>query len=389
MVDISDLAKTVAVGEPVLPYKTINVLIPLGLEITGFDVKIETEERLPGQFLIEYGRTPVPISEKPLTADNPKPSLYRSTSPYPLSHFTSLSTQHMRGYEILPVTLYPLQYTPKVGGLNYFSRMTLIVHLQAKAETSPLFRALPEDAVAVRAVVDNPETVSTYTASTPSRPLGVAPGQYNYVIITDATLNASFQPLIARKIAKGYNATTVLVEDIENDSDYFCDGLYGDGALEVFNDTQAMIRNFIKDAYLNWGTEYILLGGDVEIIPNRNFYGFVNTPDPPQQWTQKPIPSDLYYAGLDGTWNNDNDTVFGEGVYTAGPQNGTAGDEADFVAEVYVGRASVSTPTEASNFVNKTLWYELNATDSYFRKATMVGEVLDPETRGGNALDSD
>ena len=56
---------------------------------------------------------------------------------------------------------------------------------------------------------------------------------------------------------------------------------------------------------------------------------------------------------------------------------------------MYVGRASVSTPTEASNFVNKTLWYEQSSDDSYFKKAVMVGEILDTETRGGNALDSE
>jgi len=60
-------------------------------------------------------------------------------------------------------------------------------------------------------------------------------------------------------------------------------------AIPEFNDTAAHIRNFIKDAYQNWGIEYVLLGGDGDsadvggesgndIIPCRGFYGFVDNP---------------------------------------------------------------------------------------------------------------
>ncbi len=80
------------------------------------------------------------------------------------------------------------------------------------------------------------------------------------------------------------------------------------------------------------------MGGDDEIIPVRGVYAFVG------DTVDRNIPCDMYYGALDGSWDNDNDTIFGEGVFSEGPENGTAGEEADFFAEVYVGRATVDTP---------------------------------------------
>jgi hypothetical protein len=159
--------------------------------------------------------------------------------------------------------------------------------------------------------------------------------------------------------------------------------LFGDGlGSPKFNDTQAHIRNFIKDAYQNWGTQYVLLGGDDEIIPSRGVYVYAGS------YTDYNIPCDMYYGALDGSWDNDNDTIFGEAVeYWSGSENGTAGEEADFFAEAYVGRATVDTAEEATIFVSKTLAYEQAPNASYLKKALMIGQKLDSITEGGNGKD--
>ena len=43
----------------------------------------------------------------------------------------------------------------------------------------------------------------------------------------------------------------------------------------------------------------------------------------------------MYYAALDGTWNDDFDEFFGEA------SEYSVDDEADFIAELYIGRARV------------------------------------------------
>jgi len=274
-VEMQDLLRFGAPGEPVLPFRTIKVLIPQGKEFQRIDVAHGNKKLLEGKFNVEYGKTAMPISSKTSIADRQNQEIYSSSDPFPSVLFSQASEQYVRGYRILLLTLHPVQYIPKTGELSYFETMTVTIDLKETSKTSPWLRNLTKDRMTVQEIADNPEAAETYTITTTQlRPLSVNSSEsYDYVIITDSTLNSSFQPLIDWKILKGLNATTVLVEDILSDPDYYGNGLFGDGSQ--FNDTAARIRNFIRDAYYNWETEYVLLGGDIGIIPKRGTYGFV------------------------------------------------------------------------------------------------------------------
>ena len=88
------------------------------------------------------------------------------------------------------------------------------------------------------------------------------------------------------------------------------------------------------------------------------------------------IPVDLYFACLDGNWNADGDTEFGEPYDRRRP--GRPG--CDFAEEVYVGRAPVSTrPQAATVFVNKIITYESTPAGSGWTNRTLfAAEVLFP-----------
>ncbi|UCG36828.1 MAG: hypothetical protein JSV64_00660, partial [Candidatus Bathyarchaeota archaeon] len=75
-VAMTGLQKTGAPGEPVLPFKTLKILIPYGKEPTNMDVSTGNRRLIPGDFLIEYGKTPVPISSEPTKIDKPNPEIY-------------------------------------------------------------------------------------------------------------------------------------------------------------------------------------------------------------------------------------------------------------------------------------------------------------------------
>jgi hypothetical protein len=373
-------------GEPILPFKLVKALIPQGKDVQSVGVTTSNRKVLEGSFNVEYGKTLVPISSNITVVDKPNQVIYNSANPYPGMLFSQMSEQCLRGYKILPLKLHPVQYIPKTNELFYFQTMTATIRLKETGKISSSFRDLPQDGELVLGIVDNPDKVQTYakTVTRVQKTTFVDPSySYDYVIITNNALKSSFQPLVDWKIQKGLNATIVLVEDIMNDPAYHCDGLFGDGlGSPKFNDTQAHIRNFIKDAYQNWETQYVLLGGDDEIIPSRGVYVYAGS------YTDYNIPCDMYYGALDGSWDNDNDTIFGEAVeYWSGPENGTAGEEADFFAEVYVGRATVDTAEEATIFVSKTLAYEQAPNASYLKKALMIGEKLDSITEGGNGKD--
>ncbi|SHJ13454.1 C25 family cysteine peptidase [Desulfofundulus thermosubterraneus] len=79
------------------------------------------------------------------------------------------------------------------------------------------------------------------------------------------------------------------------------------------------------------------------------------------------IAGDLYYACLDGSYDGNGNRIYGE------PCDGEDGGDVDLLAELYVGRAPVDSPEEASTFVAKTIAYEKGAAS---KEAWMVGEDL-------------
>lgn len=373
-------------GEPILPFRLVRVLIPQHKQVESIEVYPDGMALLTGKFNVDYGKTSLPLSSSKTVQDEPDEAIYGSTDPFPSQPYSDVMEQYLDGYRILLLRLHPVLYIPKNGQLYCYETLTLRLSLKDTNEVSPLFRGLPEDAELVRNLVENPDTVATYQSfpSTMKTAVSSLAQSYEYVIITNSALNSSFQPLINWKISEGLTARTVLMEDIMKDARYNADGLFGDGTgSPLFNDTQVHIRNFIKDAYLNWGTKYVLLGGDDGIIPVRGIYDYEG------DYTDYSIPCDMYYGALDGSWDKNNDTIFGEAVYHwNGPENATAGEEADFFAEVYIGRATVNTPQQAANFVGKTLAYEQSPQAVYLDNALMVGQALDDVTQGANGEDT-
>ena len=187
------------------------------------------------------------------------------------------------------------------------------------------------------------QKVVAKTLSITSSPSATEGQDVEYIIITNDALDSSFQRLADWKTKKGIVATIKTVSWIsENYSG--CD-------------TQEKIRHFIQDAYSNWTTDYVLLGGDVDIIPGR----IVNNQD------YNPI-TDLYYSGLNGNWNSNGDDKFGDG--------------ADYYADLWVGRAPVHNTNEANLFVDKVFTYERNSlapglpSTAYLTKMLSMGGVV-------------
>jgi hypothetical protein len=360
-------------GLPVLPFKTAKILLPFG---TRFEqVRAITGKKIPllGSYLVEYGQEAVRANtaESPdAPATNlPNEMVYGSSEPFPGMLYANVSVHGKMGYEILLVNLYPVEYIPETGKLFYYESISLEVEVTSEngGETCAFQGYLQRHEI-VKNIVDNPEVVETYPASQQA-------ATYEYVIITNEDLNSTpgpynFQALRDDKISRGISATIVTVEWIYAN--------YNGDRPDGGKDNQTKIRNFIIDAYNDWGTIYVLLagdgdGGDVggesgnEIIPHRGFYVSYDGD------TDDDIAADMYYACLNGTFDYDADGIYAE------PSDGPAGGEVDLFAEVYVGRACVDSQTEVQNFVNKTLYYQTAAptVDEHLRKVWMVGEDMD------------
>ena len=141
------------------------------------------------------------------------------------------------------------------------------------------------------------------------------------------------------------SADIFTVEGIVDDPEYWVNGTWGDNNssnpfyeseittnYSKFNDTSAKIRNFIRYAYTGLGTDYVLLGGDADviveednIIPLRGLYA-LEEGLPLDMGTldieEDDIPSDVYYACLDGNYNYDMDEQWGENATNNDYKNG-------------------------------------------------------------------
>jgi len=180
-------------------------------------------------------------------------------------------------------------------------------------------------------------------------------GSCDYVIVAPTALAASFQPLADWKTSRGVRTRVVTL----------------DWVLATWRGGTAAtaLRNFLRDAYRTWGISWVLLGGDVTdgagapLLPSRMVVAKVIE--------QESMPSDLYFACLDGSWDGDGDGIYGEV---------TDGVELD--PEVFVGRAPVRTPEEVDVFVDKVLRYEQAPPSGLAERVLWIAADSDERTIG-------
>ncbi|HEX2957469.1 MAG TPA: C25 family cysteine peptidase, partial [Chitinispirillaceae bacterium] len=311
-------------GEPVLPVIPVQVIIPAGHSFDKVVILDSKSNKLSGSHRIRHGQANIPLipGVRQKVAE-PKADIYSSDNVYPPSIVEMIGIQYKKGVAIAFLQLHPVAYQPKSGKISVCSSISFELKLKAATSEARL-KPNPKDLNPATLQVENPEAIDTYNQGsiTPQdesvSPLGICdPSQsFRYVVVTadsffTATTDYTIRDLVAQKQSRGISATIVTTENVF--------------ANYTGVDNAERLRNFIIDAYTNWETEYVLLGGDINIIPMRKLYcnasGEVDD-----------IPSDLYYQCLDGNYNSDNDSHWGETT------DGPGGTDVDLMAEVYIGR---------------------------------------------------
>jgi len=338
-------------GQPALPAAPSYILIPYGKDVASIEVRAENKQEI-GKYNIMPIEKALPLNSDIRIAPQKNGSVYSMKEAFPGRLYDVVGIQYFRGFKILILRLYPVQYVPAYGKLFYYKNMDVEIKLK-DGKVSNLFRGLREDAIEVAKKVDNIDAIKTYPCNKEA--------EYDILIITSKQLKKYFEPL------KEYHAThgkeTIIA------------------TLDETGKDEKNIRNYIREEYKKDGISYVLLGGDVNIVPAPVLWvcGYDENVD----YYETKMPSDIYYACLDGTYNYDNDSRWGE------PNDGPNGGDVDLMAEVYVGRACVDDGSDASNFVSKTIAY-MKSNDEYLKRVCMAGEYLGDygvASYGGNYLD--
>jgi len=357
---------TGGIGDPMLPVVPAKILLPAGYDVDRIDVTAGGKVDVDGTFVVEQmlqsayrdqgigGRLP--------TARNA--AVYGSDSAHPGTLYDVLGVQKKRGMSILYVNLFPVQYRGKSGKISYYTDFDVKVSLKPGAVPEAGGVKVRLDPISpVEGEVDNPKAAATYhpemSFATPTVTLPT--GNYQYVVITtDALKNALISPnlndLIKHKQSRGYTATIQTMEWIK--ANY---------TGPTYKDDADKMRSFIRDAYNQWGTDYVcLFGNPPGGVPRR----LCLDPSDPWYGYEDQVATDIYFCCLDGDWNDDNDQWYGE------TNDGPGRTEVDLTFEVYVGRVPIDVPQEMSNYVAKVLTYDTQADTAQFRRALLLGTKL-------------
>ena len=218
-------------------------------------------------------------------------SVYRNNTPVPRHILKVEGFGKMRGNIYAKVLLSPFKYYPSDKRLVYYDKIRFIT----------------------------PDV--NYVAQKGM----IYPG---ITIITDSSYMKSFGQYIKLKKIEGYSPNVRSTEFIyENYSG---------------TDKAERIRNYIR-TLLDSGVQYILLAGNVETVPTRYAFAMASG----EGWWYDSIPTDYYYGDVDGTWNANHNSVFGE-----------VSDSVDMLPDFYVGRISFDDISQLDTILKKIRIYE-------------------------------
>lgn len=332
-------------GKPQLPLGSYSVLLPPDAEITKAEVVSSEYIDLPGTYVPYPVQAIRPLSQnEPVSFIMPDPLIYESGLPYPDFIVRTVSSGSLSGYRLAGLLIAPLSYLPRDKRLRLYTRLEIRVSYEENryAPTTLTPSQVELFGREVASTVINPEAVASFHP-----PIQInRSGEVDYVIITSSSLVSAWSSLKTWKTKKGINT-----EIMSTDTIY---------ARYSGRDNQERIRNFIKDWWQTKGLKYVLLGGDDIIVPDRKTQLVIE-----ESTITGSIPTDMYYADLQWSWDGNHNNYFGE-----------IGDTVDLLHDVYIGRAPIDNVTNLAVFIRKDTTFEKRPDTTYQRTLLLPSEML-------------
>lgn len=317
---------------PALPYYVVNVLIAPTQEFQGLTVR-GGESLLRSDIRVTPNKLPVPTNA--LDAYTPNRVFDYALSNYPSEEVRYVSTNVLGNYKYVSLLVCPLRYDAQNHSLYLKQNLQITLSLGTVSKAAPI-AAYPESESfhakkrrEIELLVYNSDDIDALYP-TAARQNSIANSfPVKYLVITNEELKPAFQRLANWKTTKGVKSKVLTVEEIS----------------QKYSDPIMPMR--IKRAIMEYKgqVEYVLLGGDVEIVPS-----LMCPLGPLKDSPTVDVPADLYYSCFTHlNWDNN--------------QNGLYGEDSDWVsytADIAVSRLSVCKMKEATSIVNKLIKYEMS-----------------------------
>lgn len=309
-------------------------------------VLINDEEDYSGfsQYLSErilFAHTQMNITPS-IVSNNQNPSISASDeSSFVASSFRDnvkyTGSHDMDGYKFLSFLISPFIYDSNLSTVSFLDSIKIEIllknHPQNKNSHQQGTRETMSNIVK-KLVCNSDEFEKLYPKISDSRkPLSRDNESFNYLIITHDSLANAFKPLAEWKRIKGLSAKIVPLSTIYS--------TYNTGNNKI------KIKQFIKDCKNNNDTQYVLLGGDTNIVPVQKCYCRFTTAGGIIE--DNTIPSDLFYSCLEGdlSWNSNGNGRIGE-----------VEDNIELTPSIFLSRIPIRTVKQVNDFVNRVIDYE-------------------------------
>lgn len=343
-------------GSPALPIMPVRVAVPTGNRVTELRITSESWERLPGRYEIQPASGCVPISAGiEHTQSLPNPDIYSRDTWFPLNTAVLSSSSVYWGIPTAYVTVHPVRWNPVSGTMEILAELELsFICEEDPAVRLVRRRTAASEALAMditRRLVVNPGDVSG-SGAVLVEPKELAWGQY--VIITHPDYQVQAQELADWKTAKGIPASVYTTDWVQ--SQY--------STADLQQDMRAFLTHCRDE-----GTDYVLIFGDDDKVECRDAL-LVGSGS-----TTEEAPSDLYFADINDTapgadlWNSNGNNIWGEVPFPYQYPQPPGYDQVDYHPDLWVGRASVNSVSEADIFIEKVFIYEGIQSVDYFETA--------------------
>ena len=320
---LEGLTKTENISEPALPYHPLRILIPQNTDEVPFSFFMEKT--------IIYDNIDMEANPAPMTTNGVKIPGNRIATTSVTSPVVNNGIVNYGGGKYLYLKITPFIYDKDARQLCFVNHIRLSFPTLSNNNSTINTNDLPLNYKSIAERVCNANDILGYY------PIQISSNRddeepVDYLIITCDSLVENFSALTEWKNRKGLYTKVISVES-----------LYEGHSNLSYYEKGDLVKGCLYDYHSNYGTKWVLLGGDDTIVPVR-LHTVLGVDE-----SISNSPADLFYATF---------TPFIWPEYTLQNLQQITDFYIDLNPEVYVSRLPIRNSNDVLNFTNKLLEYE-------------------------------